>query len=366
MYRRFVDDTFSVVSSRGEALEFLQCLNSLHPSLRFTMEGEEDGRLPFLDVLVRKEEKGFSTAIYRKPTFTGLYTRWDSYCSTNQKISLIRSLTHRAKKICSPQHLKAETEKLLVLFEKNGYPTPIVRRVIQQTLDKPLAVESQKLEKVFIRLPWLGPTSAVLGNRILKVTKDVIPICKPICVFTTRKMFNTCKKDALPTNEISNVVYLFNCVCERSYVGKTSLRLEERIEQHVPANLVNAVTAVNNRVGRKCGRPKRACRETATTRVLRSRVVGQNECELEGNSDQVQSEMQMLKVSKSDSSITRHLKTSPECREGVCLDVSKRFRILSRARNAGHLSFLEALFISKLSPELCAQKEFVRSLELFS
>ena len=74
----------------------------------------------FLDVLVRKEEKGFSTAIYRKPTFTRLYTRWDSYCSTNEKISLIRALIHRAKKICSPQHLKAETEKLLVLFEKNG------------------------------------------------------------------------------------------------------------------------------------------------------------------------------------------------------------------------------------------------------
>ena len=52
---------------------------------------------------------------------------------------------------------------VLVLFEKNGYPTPIVRQVIQQTLDKPLAVESQKLEKVFIRLPWLGPTSAGLG-----------------------------------------------------------------------------------------------------------------------------------------------------------------------------------------------------------
>ena len=132
------------------------------------------------------------------------------------------------------------------------------------------------------------------------------------------------------------------------------------------ANLVNVGTAVNYQVSRKCGRPKRACCETATTRVLRSRVVGQNEWELEGNSDQVQSEMQMLKVSKLDSGITRHLRTSPECREGVCLDVSKRYRFLSRARNAGHLSFLEALFISKLSSELCAQKEFVRSLELFS
>ena len=95
----------------------------------------------------------------------------------------------------------------------------------------------------------------------------------------------------------------------------------------MPANLVNAVTAVNNRVGRKCGHRKRACRETATTRVLCSRVVGQNEWEFEGNSDQVKSKMQMLKLSKSDSSIPRHLKISPECREGVCLDVSKRFRI---------------------------------------
>ena len=39
LYCRFVDDTFSLFSGRGIALEFLDCLNRLHPSLRFTMEG---------------------------------------------------------------------------------------------------------------------------------------------------------------------------------------------------------------------------------------------------------------------------------------------------------------------------------------
>ena len=41
------------------------------------------------------------------------------------------------------------------------------------------------------------------------------------------------------------------------------------------------------------------------------------------------------------------------------------FRVLAKARNSGHLSFLEAVFISRLSPVLRAQKEFVRSLALF-
>ena len=62
-------------------------------------------------------------------------------------------------------------------------------------------------------------------------------------------------------------------------------------------------------------------------------------------------------ISKSYSGITRHLKASPVCR--------KRFRVLDKARKSCHLSFLEAVFISGLSPVLCAQKEFVRSLSLF-
>ena len=93
LYRRFVDDTFSLVESRDSAVKFLHCLNDLHPGvLKYTMKGEEERRLPFMDVLVRREQNRFTTSVYRKPTFTGLYTRWDSYCPTCRKIALIRSL----------------------------------------------------------------------------------------------------------------------------------------------------------------------------------------------------------------------------------------------------------------------------------
>ena len=72
LYRRYVDDTFSLFTGgEQEALEFLDLLNSLHPSIQFTMEGEIDGRLPFLDALVMRMEGRFSTTVYRKPTVTG-------------------------------------------------------------------------------------------------------------------------------------------------------------------------------------------------------------------------------------------------------------------------------------------------------
>ena len=68
-----MDDTFSLVEPRDSAVKFLHCLNDLHPGvLKFTMEGKEERRLPFMDVFVRREQNRF-TSVFRKPTFTGLY-----------------------------------------------------------------------------------------------------------------------------------------------------------------------------------------------------------------------------------------------------------------------------------------------------
>ena len=157
------------------------------------MESEDDGQLPFMDVRVRKEENVFTTAVYWKPTFTGLYTRWDSYCPISQKIALHCSRVQRAKKICSPQYFDGEMETLQLIFENNGYPGPIVSRVIQQTLEsEPVRTSQQRKEdKVFIRLPWLGPKSAAFRNRIHRATTDALPDSKAVCTFTTRRMFNT-------------------------------------------------------------------------------------------------------------------------------------------------------------------------------
>ena len=80
LYCRYMDDTCSVFSNerKREALLFLARLNDVHPSLKFR-EKEVDVVLPFLDVQVIRQGHSLEATVYRKPTFSGLYTRWDSY-----------------------------------------------------------------------------------------------------------------------------------------------------------------------------------------------------------------------------------------------------------------------------------------------
>jgi len=74
MYQRYVDDTFAIFKTENDSEIFYNKLNLLHPSLKFIMEKETDGTLPFLDVKIEKDTNKFLTSVYRKPTFIGQYT----------------------------------------------------------------------------------------------------------------------------------------------------------------------------------------------------------------------------------------------------------------------------------------------------
>ena len=62
MWKRYVDDTFAIYPHGADDLtEFLSHLNSISPTIRFPMEMETDGNLPFLDTLVTREENKLTT-----------------------------------------------------------------------------------------------------------------------------------------------------------------------------------------------------------------------------------------------------------------------------------------------------------------
>ena len=79
VYFRYVDDTYTIFKTEAECDTFLKRLNGLHTALHFTFAKEENNSLPFLDALVEKSDTGFLTSVYRKPTFSGLYTQWSSF-----------------------------------------------------------------------------------------------------------------------------------------------------------------------------------------------------------------------------------------------------------------------------------------------
>ncbi len=61
---------------------FLSYINSQNPNIKFTVEFENNDSIPFLDVLVtRNNLGGFSTGLYRKKTYIGLYSDFSSLAS---------------------------------------------------------------------------------------------------------------------------------------------------------------------------------------------------------------------------------------------------------------------------------------------
>ena len=68
-------------------LMFLDYLNSKQQNINFTMETESNNQIPFLDVLVRKDDVNFNTTVLRKPTFSGLGVSYFSYCCRKFKLN---------------------------------------------------------------------------------------------------------------------------------------------------------------------------------------------------------------------------------------------------------------------------------------
>ena len=94
LYHGFVDDCIRSQSSIASAEVFLSILNSLHPSIQFTMELQVDGILPFLGATQKRSVRNMM--VYIKPTNTGVMLHYDSYADINYKKSLV--LTHSTEK----------------------------------------------------------------------------------------------------------------------------------------------------------------------------------------------------------------------------------------------------------------------------
>ena len=102
-YRRYVDDTFCLFEGRDDALKFLDLINNLHPSIKFDMEEEKDGKLEFLDTITSRIQGSahlkLSTEI--KKTDEGLFYHFSSVIPHIYKLNLVSTLVYRIYKIAS-------------------------------------------------------------------------------------------------------------------------------------------------------------------------------------------------------------------------------------------------------------------------
>ena len=136
-----------------------------------------------MDVRVTRTVKGMSTSIYRKPSFTGLYTRWDSYSATKYKINLVRALVHRILKICSPAVVEIQLRFLRNIFLNNGFSDNVLEKYITRSKLENRFIGPQRCP-VMIHLPWTGPKSSLFEMK--SVAQFVLCIFQQRCILFTR------------------------------------------------------------------------------------------------------------------------------------------------------------------------------------
>ena len=209
--------------------KFLHYLNSKHNSIKFTCDVETNSKLSFLDILIRNNQNKFEISVYRKPTFTGLGMKFNSFIPYYFKNNLNSCLINRAFKIYSNEKsFNAELKFLTSYLTQNGFSCNFVQKMFCRALNsiynhEPIKCTVPK-KPLFISLPDLGKDSFLLKGKLISLIGKFYPQLKIICCFkssfTIGSMFKF--KDRLPHLLMSSVIYQYSCrQCSSSYVGQT-------------------------------------------------------------------------------------------------------------------------------------------------
>ena len=137
---------------------------------------------------------------------------------------------------------------------------------------------------------------------------------------------------------IKECFYEYVYHCDSRYIGRTTQRLQERIKQHVPKAIRQKTTLTQEQEIHRSqptgNQPNKKCKAKRKTQF----------------------------EPESDSAIGQHLLESNQCARNYS---DSRFKILTTARSQFYLSLLEAVYTSWKKSDLCEQKQFVFTLQLF-
>ncbi|XP_075924849.1 uncharacterized protein LOC142925636 [Petromyzon marinus] len=224
LWKRYVDDTFVICPHGLPALNlFLHDINSRHPTIKFTMEVEKNGRLSFLDVLFERRPDGsLGHSVYRKPTHTDSYLKPDSHHHPAQNNSLIKTLYHRTHCISDQHHLTSELKHVHLALKRNGYSDRTIRQAVSPSIQKqPLDTPVKT-----ITLPYIaGVTkkiSKILNQHKIQVRFNTVHKIRDLIPSV---------KDVIPDLQYPGV-YKLSCTCGDCYIGETKRIVSDRIREH--------------------------------------------------------------------------------------------------------------------------------------
>ena len=132
-WKRFVDDSFSIIKKNAVEI-FHNTLNSLDPSIQFTLEHKHNGKLAFLDTVITRENGKLNINVYRKPTHTDKYLDYNSHHQHKHKTSTAKTLIRRALTLPSTEEGRNnELDYVKNALRTNNYPLRTINNIIAET-----------------------------------------------------------------------------------------------------------------------------------------------------------------------------------------------------------------------------------------
>ena len=241
-YKRFVDDTLTIMPNKTSADYFLDILNQCYPSIKFTMETESNSMLPFLGTQLLNKHTRVETKVYVKPTNTGLLLHYKSHVDDRYKRGLLKTMLDRTYRLSSNWHyFSEECDRLKLVFSRLKYPDNLVNSTISRFVaarasDQPVSspTVSDRLDPIRVVLPFKDQASADIVRAQLKDLRQKFQTTvQP--VFVSQKIERDLKlREAKPpiVNQ-QYLVYKFQCdLCDAGYLGFTRRHLHQRVEEH--------------------------------------------------------------------------------------------------------------------------------------
>ena len=137
IYKRYVDYISVIVSSKEHLQLFVNYMKKQYKYLKLTSEAENDNSFSFLDIKITRNNQQFKTSVYRKPTFSVVFTHNESYLDQIYKKLLNDTLLFRCFSIFSDYTLfYLKDENLREIVKKNSYTSGIMEQCIHFVLNK--------------------------------------------------------------------------------------------------------------------------------------------------------------------------------------------------------------------------------------
>lgn len=253
-YRRYMDDIFAIQNRRMFDVVkklFEDFMDSIkRGAIRFTIERQVNGKLPFLNVMCEIVNGKIEIDVYRKPTHTMRLITSDSHHDLKHKMAAYHGMAHFMTSLpLNDLKIEKETRKILDMGLVNGFKEDAVLGIINKHLRK----KQMKNISTFFEEPP-EPPKRVSVRYYPEVTNLLKPLYKQCGIEmvhrnegSLRSLIGTTKDPQL--NLHKSGIYRIQCrTCGRFYFGLTVRKLFIRFNEHVNSARWAQKTAVGRHI----------------------------------------------------------------------------------------------------------------------